>query len=364
MRVNIHKILIIIQRSNGDVFLSSPLINALYEHYNKPQIDLLVNDDTLAIAKTLKHINDIHTFSYKMKKENPFKQEFNIVKKIYKKYDLSINLTASDRSVIYSILASSYPISAVENNNNKAWWKKLFLKKSYIFDNKKHILKNNTMALSLLGITNKSLHVKTSYPQNAKRSIMQKLNVLGIKNFIIFHPSAQYEYKIYPKHLRNELLKLLSNLNIPVIVTGANSTLDKQIKTQLPSYENIYDFIGETSLNELLALSDLSLAYIGMDTLNMHIAASCNKQVFAIFGPTYLSMWSPWSNKLQQSAQTNSPKQTYGNITIFQADMPCVACGFAGCDNKHGKSDCLYEIGPKIIYEEVKKYTQKVFDES
>jgi len=364
MRVNVHKILIIVQRSNGDVFLSSPLINALYEHYNKPEIDLLVNDDTLPIAKTLKHINDILTFSYKIKKENPLKQEFNISKKIYKRYDLSINLTTSDRSVIYSILASSYPISAIENNNNKAWWKKLFLKKSYIFDNTKHILKNNTMPLNLLGIPNNTLHVNSFYPENAKRKITQKLNELGIKNFIIFHPSAQYKYKIYPKDLRDELLKLLSTLNIPVIITGANSALDKQIKDELPSYKNIYDFIGETSLDELLALSDLSHAYIGMDTLNMHIAAASDKKVFAIFGPTYLSMWSPWSNKQQQSTRTNTPKQTYGNITIFQANMPCVACGFAGCDNKHGKSDCLYKIDPKIIYEEVKKYIQKVFNES
>lgn len=358
------KILIIIQRSNGDVFLSSPLINALYEHYNQPQIDLLVNDDTLSIAKTLKHITNIHTFSYKMKKESPIKQELNIVKKIYKKYDLSINLTTSDRSVMYSILASSYPISAVEKENKKAWWKKLFLKKSYIFDNKKHILKNNTMSLSLLNIPNDSLHVSTFYPQDAKRTILQKLNEFGIKKFIIFHPSAQYKYKIYAKHLRDELLALLNTLNIPIVITGANSPLDKQIKIELPKHENLYDFIGETSLDELLALSDLSLCYIGMDTLNMHIAAAGNKQVFAIFGPTILSMWAPWSNKLQQSAQSNMPVQTYGNITIFQANMPCVACGLAGCNDKHEKSECLDNINPKIIYEKIKNYTQEVFDES
>ena len=47
------------------------------------------------------------------------------------------------------------------------------------------------------------------------------------------------------------------------------------------------------------ALSELSLAYIGMDTLNMHIAAAQNKRIFAIFGPTNLTMWSPWSNELK-----------------------------------------------------------------
>ncbi|MFZ4524756.1 MAG: glycosyltransferase family 9 protein [Chlorobium sp.] len=57
-------ILIIVQRSNGDVFLSSPLIEGLFRAYGSPHIDLLVNSDTLPIAKTLPHIVDIHQFTY------------------------------------------------------------------------------------------------------------------------------------------------------------------------------------------------------------------------------------------------------------------------------------------------------------
>ena len=68
---NPKKILIIIQRSNGDVFLSISLINELYKHYQSPQIDLLVNDDTYPLAKLLPNINFIHQFSYK-KKRNKF----------------------------------------------------------------------------------------------------------------------------------------------------------------------------------------------------------------------------------------------------------------------------------------------------
>ena len=87
----------------------------------------------------------------------------------------------------------------------------------------------------------------------------------------------------------------------------------------------------------------------------MHIAASQNKRIFAIFGPTNLKMWSPWSNELKTSATVDMPVQTYSKNTIFQADMPCVACGLAGCDNKHGKSDCLYKIRPISIFNEVEK---------
>ena len=120
--------------------------------------------------------------------------------------------------------------------------------------------------------------------------------------------------------------------------------------------DNILDLIGETTLEELFALSELSSAYIGMDTMNMHIAASQNKRIFAIFGPTILKTWSPWSNAFQKSASEDMPVQTYDNITIFQDSLPCVACGNAGCDDKHGRSECLYNIDPTFIFNEISEW--------
>ena len=149
---NPKKILIIIQRSNGDVFLSSSLINTLYEHFNSPKIDLLVNDDTIHIAKLFSNINKIHKFSYKKKQNNQLMQEINLVKSIYKKYDLSINLTSSDRSVIYAMLASYVSISAIESDNRKSWWKKRFLSYHYYYESSNHILLNNLEPLRLLKI--------------------------------------------------------------------------------------------------------------------------------------------------------------------------------------------------------------------
>ncbi len=101
------KILIIIQRSNGDVFLSLSLIKKIFEYYDSPQIDILVNDDTYQLAKLLPNINFIHTFSYKKKVNNRWLQEKKLLFKLFRKYDLSINLTSSDRSVLYALLASN-----------------------------------------------------------------------------------------------------------------------------------------------------------------------------------------------------------------------------------------------------------------
>ena len=353
------KILIIIQRSNGDVFLSSTLIKALYEHYDGPQIDLLVNDDTVSIAKLIPFTKNIYTFSYQLKQESRWKQEKNILFKIFKKYDLSINLTSSDRSVFYSLIAGKKSISAIEYDKKKSWWKKILLTHYYYFDQSRHIIINNLKPLDFLKINVNTTNYDINVSNQATLNIKKKLEDRNITDFVLFHSSAQYQYKIYPQYLRDTLLSLLSQLGVFIVITGGNSNIDLKIKNQLPSLPNIVDFIGETSIEEFLALSKLSLAYIGMDTLNMHIAASQNKRIFAIFGPTNLRIWSPWSAELRLSATQDKPIQTYGNFTIFQANMKCVACGKAGCDNK-GVSECLKNINPKIIFQEVNNWYQSV----
>ena len=357
---NTNKILLIIQRSNGDVLLSLSLIKALFENFNQPQIDILVNDDTVQVAKTMPFINHIYTFSYLKKQAGRYKQEKNLISSIFRTYDLSINLTSSDRSVIYAILASKNSISAVEKNHKKSWWKKYFLSMYYYFDSSRHILLNNLEPLNLLNISHKKIQEPIKISAEAHTKVNSMLNKKGIKKYIIFHPSAQYLYKIYPKHLRNKFLFLLNSLDVPILITGTNNQIDLNIKNALPSLPNIYDFIGETTLQEYIALSKSALAYIGMDTLNMHIAASQSKRIFAIYGPTNLSMWSPWSNSLKTGTTRNSPLQTYGNVTIFQASFPCVSCGNAGCNDNHGRSECLHVIKPEKIFNEVSYWYKNV----
>ena len=71
------------------------------------------------------------TFSYQQKRHSRWKQEKDILISLYKKYDLSINLTASDRSVFYALIAGKKSISAVEIDQKKSWWKKIFLNNYY-----------------------------------------------------------------------------------------------------------------------------------------------------------------------------------------------------------------------------------------
>lgn len=352
-------ILVVVQRSNGDVFLSEPLLRGLRRAYGDPRIDLLVNDDTLTVARTLPNVGEIHTYSYRERAEGKKGQTTKLYRKLFRRYDLAISLTASDRSVLFALAAGRRAISAVETDRGRSWWKRLLLSGHYVFDASRHIIENNTAALGLLGIDAGPLEVRAYHSDAAAASVERMLAERGIGEYLIFHPGAQYDYKVYPETLRNEFFVLLNGLGVPVVVTGSKSELDTKIKRSLPKLRNLHDFIGLTSMDELIALSARSMAYIGADTLNMHIAAAQERQVFAIFGPTLPAMWSPWCNALHRATQESMPVQRYGNITMFQADMECVPCGKAGCDDHHGRSECLYRIEPETVYHEVETWLKE-----
>jgi heptosyltransferase-3 len=353
---NYQSALIIVQRSNGDVLLTSPLINQLKLSYPGIKIDLLINDDTLAIASLLPGINHIHLYSYSWKKKGKLyklKQEILLGKKLYKKYDLSICLVSSDRAILYSILAANTSIATCENT----WWKKKFLTFPYEYDHSKNIVLNNLTSLKFLNTNphkiNFSIHINDQAKQKAT-AILKKLNV---NKYFIFHPAAQYAYKMYPVEARNTLLTEVAKLGLDIIVTGGPSEIDMKTSKEIDDinkFDHVHNLIGETSFDVYAALVEQSEFYLGMDTVNMHIAAALNKKIYAIFGPTFPLIWGPWSNEAQSGASHSYGSEEYGNVKIFQAKLPCVPCGMAGCDDKHGRSECLYQIPPKIISDYIK----------
>ena len=246
------RILLIVQRSNGDVFLSSPLIEGLFEAYGKPQIDLLVNSDTIAVAKMLPHVSRIHVFNYALGRTA---QTMGLIRTIARRYDLAISLTASDRSVLLALVAGHRAISAVEQGKKRSWWKRFLLRSHYEFDTGRHIIENNTQPLALLGIDYGSQELCSAYSPEAAERVDSMLADKGIGEFIVFHPCAQYDYKVYPEKLRNRLLEELSRLGPSIVVTGSKSPLDRQIKESLPSFDKVFDFIGETSLISIRPIS-------------------------------------------------------------------------------------------------------------
>jgi heptosyltransferase-3 len=160
-------------------------------------------------------------------------------------------------------------------------------------------------------------------------------------------------------------LHLLDSLGIPIIVTGGKGEIDGLLAAEMPALKNVHSLIGKISLEECAALTDMSLAFVGVDTFNCHLAAAFDKQIFVIFGPNIPEIWSPWSNALQRAGRRDAPLQTYGNITLFQSSLECVPCGHsARCGDRDRLSPCMADIDPQVVFNEVRSWLSKSQSES
>jgi heptosyltransferase-3 len=361
-------VLLIIRRSLGDVLALSPVIDILTRRFPDVSIDLLVNEDTVAAAKLLNNINAIIPFDDKLSAKmslGAMAMQVKIIRKIFRKYDLAISFTSNERSNIFAYLAGRTSAGTRELSFSRNWWHRMLLDAGYHNDRKRHILENNTQALRSLGIPVDSVILSARYSDEAREKVQQILKDMAIERFIIFHPAGKFLCRLYPEKPRNTLLQLLDSLKIPIIVTGGKSTVDQQVDDEIPALKNVYSLIGRISLEECAALTDMSLAFVGVDTFNCHLAAAFNKPIFVIFGPNNPEVWSPWSNTLQRAGQRTAPVQTYGDITVFQSSLECVPCGHSARCGEHDRlSPCMADIEPQTVFNEIKNWLSKALPES
>ena len=361
-------VLLIIRRSLGDVLALSPVIDILTRRFPNVSIDLLVNEDTVAAAKLLNNINAIIPFDDKLSDKTSLgamAMQVKIIRKIFRKYDLAISFTSNERSNIFAYLAGRTSAGTRELSFSKNWWHRMLLDTGYHNDRKRHILENNTQALRSLGIPVDRVILSARYSDEAKKNVQQILKEMAIERFIIFHPAGKFLCRLYPEKPRNTLLQLLDSLNIPIIVTGGKSTVDQQVAAEIPELKNVHSLIGRIPLEECAALTDMSLAFVGVDTFNCHLAAAFNKPIFVIFGPNNPEVWSPWSNALQRAGQRTARVQAYGDITVFQSSLECVPCGHsARCGEQDRLSACMADIEPHTVFNAVKNWLSKSLPES
>ena len=165
-------------------------------------------------------------------------------------------------------------------------------------------------------------------------SMQERLKKAGIcptKKLVIINPGAAFgTAKCWPKEHFHTLLELLQrDPTIALIGIGdknGRQTVDAIFNT-LPC---CYNFAGQTSIRELIALTALSDLVISNDSGPMHIAAALKRPLIALFGSTNLRRTSPW-----------------GQATVLYKDVPCAPCYRRKCPKNFC---CMLSITPDEVF--------------
>jgi len=281
-------ILVIKIGSIGDVVLVTASLKAIRKKYPHAKIHCLVGKESRKILHNCPYLDGIIVYDVKGK-DRGWMRLIKFSKKLRKyRFDIVIDFQNNRKSHLLSYLSLS--------------------KKSYGFDNKKwgFLLSNPVKGdyrdlppvahqfkvLEKVGIRYQGKAYLELWPSLKDKQYAQtllesewlgnKTNIVGIN----IAASLKWQTKNWPIEQIARVCDTLSTKNIRVVITGIDK--DKPLARHLLSITKSKpaNFVGKTDILQLAALIKMCKVFVTPDSAPLHIAASMQIPVIALFGPT------------------------------------------------------------------------------
>jgi heptosyltransferase-3 len=147
--------------------------------------------------------------------------------------------------------------------------------------------------------------------------------------FVLLHAAARWQSKYWPMaNLADFIRRAREKLNVPLLVTAGRDPFEIEFTEELIAIAPPdFNEIGTLTVNQLGALLQNSAAFVGVDSMPMHLAVALDKPGIALFGPTQDLIWGPWHARLQ----------------VMRNDCRCLREGTRSCP-KGPDSACLASL--------------------
>ncbi len=351
MKIKANKILVIATRRIGDVLLVTPLLRSLRNAYPNAQIDMLVYKNTAAILEGNPDYNNLIPVSERPK----FKEYQSLFKQIFRRYDLAISTLASDRPIIYAILAAAKRIAIVPPQRWQDAWKRLMVQAWTELDDKNtHTIIQNLRLADLLEIARSYEVVTPQLPDSIQR--LDKLLPFAWQKqaFAVLHLAPMYHYKRWTINGWQQIAKYLTQAGLRVVLTGGTAKEEiayiNNALVKMP--DSVLNLAGKLRFSEVSELIRASKIYIGPDTAVTHLAAATSVPTIALFGPTNPLKWAPWpyNYALDKTPFDFKGTKKVANVVLLQGKGICVPCHQEGCEqHRQSSSRCLEEIDSATV---------------
>ncbi len=327
------KILLIAVPGIGDTLLATPLIATLQSEYPKASFDMLVREGTEGIINKCLGINKVITFNHKEKISSYSK----VICKIFRKYDLAISISTSDRYAIYSFFAAPYRISVLNPFKLQDFWKRLIYTAYTEADFKTHTIIQNLRLTSLLGI-------KPKY----EVLIPEKTSNKTTRPYAVLHMIPGSNYKNWSKDYWLDVIGFLEDKGLQIFCTGSPD--DYPLLQELTSGTTAQ--VPNFSFEETTSLLKNAALFVGVDTATAHLAAATGTPTLVLFGPSNSTIWAPWPKGYNKDTPpfTNKPGQQQNcNVTIIKADCKCFPFKRTCQQHNVPESLCLTQLTPETV---------------
>lgn len=345
------RVLVIVTRRIGDVLLTAPLIRSIKDAWPSTHIDLLLFKGTEGV---LAGNPDIHRIIVV-----PPSAQWRFARQMWRKYDLAISTSPSDRPTLYAWLAGKTR-AGVMTDDVKSAWKRALLNASVPFDNfELHTVVQNLRLADLLGLPRR-FETPIEWSVKDEAAIASVFPEFGRAKFAVLHLYPKFTYKMWHLDQWQALAQWLNARGLTVVLTGSSDEGERNYVSRFaesvsPTPVNL---AGQLDFSQLALLLSRAALYVGPDTVTTHLAAAMGAPTVALFGPSNPVKWGPWprNSKADISPYAMRGTQITGNVALVQGAGACVPCLQEGCA-RHvlSESVCLQMLPAAAVTEAAEK---------
>lgn len=292
-------ILVDLMSALGDMLLTTPAIQKLKQRNPAPFIIALVRPSNADALRNHPYIDEVIVY-HKKKGLSSIVQVIQLAAHLRKhRIDQAIIFEGKPRGALLSWLGNTKTIIGTIGATNHRRWASLFINKPVVLPS--DIQHHTDIYLSIIGeepgIVDKRI-VMSDYRLPHLIRVNQLLTNLGFQEedkYVAICVRGTYSLKNWPPEYFTALIaEINKKYGLKVLITGApgdESYVDNVITSQIADF--CYNLAGKTNLHELQVIIHKAVVFITVDTGAMHLAASTQTPVVAIFGSTSPSIFGP-----------------------------------------------------------------------
>jgi lipopolysaccharide heptosyltransferase II len=339
------RILLIRLREIGDVVFTTPAVRALRQKFPEAHISYLVEPGASPVVEGNPNIDQL-IVAPRREGAAGLWADLRLGRKLRAQaFDVAIDFHGGPRASLLTWLSGA-PVRVGYEVAGRAWMYTARVARPREL-RARHSVVNQWDLLAPFGIGppdpgTTPLEMRAD-PETA-RLVAERLDQAGVAPgdaLVIVHVSAGNPFRRWPLESFAVVAADLaaSDTNRRIVVTSGPSERDaaarviEAARARLPADEQARILrLGELSLAELRALSERAALYIGGDSGPMHVAATTNVSIVALYGPTLPARSAPWR------------PARWTTETVEITGLSCRPCDQRRCEP--GDFRCLTRIEP------------------
>lgn len=310
----------------GDVAMTVPVLRAFVKQYPTVKITVISRP---FFKPFFDGIPNLEFFAFDEKERHKgftgLLKLFSDVKKL--KIDAFADLHNVLRSKIVSLLFALSGKKRATVDKGREGKKELTRAENKIFQQLPTMFERHAKVFEELGfpLDLSSRSVGTTFPEKANLSV-DILEIIGDQNqkLIGIAPFAQYDSKVYPQDLMQEVIaKLAENKAYKILLFGGGKKEIEILDSLSKPFENVINMAGKIKFQQELQLISNLDVMLSMDSGNAHIAAMLGIKVITLWGATHpYAGFLPFNQSLENALTSDRnqypklPTSVYGNKIV------------------------------------------------